>query len=182
MKPVVKYSVLGALSLGLAGLAIAGPVAAKQRHGERQGPRFEMLDANADGFVTADEIEAARLARFTERDTDKDGFLSLEEMQAGAMKRFEGQGQQHRAGEMADRSQRMLRYMDENGDGKVAFDEMPGHGAERMISRFDADEDGKISKAEFDAARAKFRMGHKGERHGEGHGEGYGEGHGPRHE
>lgn len=169
MKPVVKYSVLGALSLGFAGLAIAGPALAKGDHGERQGPRFEILDSNADGFVTAEEMEARRLARFTEQDTDQDGFLSLEEMQAGTMKRLEGKGRQHDAEKMADRSQRMLRYMDENGDGKVAFDEMPGDGAARMISRFDTDQDGKISKAEFDDAKSKFRMGHKGERHGQRH-------------
>lgn len=169
MKSVVKYSVLGAVSLGLVGLAVAGPVFAKGQHGEhgeRQGPRFEILDSNADGFVTAEEVEALRLARFNQRDTDKDGFLSLEEMQAGGMKGFAGQGREHDADEMADRSQRMLRYMDENGDGKVAFDEMPGNDAGRMISRFDADEDGKISKSEFDDAKSKFRMGRKGEGHG----------------
>lgn len=175
MKTFVKYSVLGAVSLGLVGLAVAGPVAAKGQHGERQGPRFEMLDTNADGFVTAKEVEAMRLARFTERDTDEDGFLSLEEIQAGGMKGGKGQGWRHDAEEAADRSQRMLRYLDENGDGKVAFDEMPGHDAGRMIARFDADEDGKVSKAEFEEARKQFRMGHKGEGHG-------GEHHGPRHQ
>ncbi len=170
MKTFAKYSVLGAVALGLTGLTVVGPVAAKERHGERAGARFERLDANADGFVTAEEMEAVRLARFNERDADKDGFLSLEELQARPMKRLGGGNRQPDADEMADRSQRMLRYLDENGDGKVAFDEMPSHGAGRMIARFDSDEDGKVSKAEFDEAREQFRMGHKGERHGEGHG------------
>jgi len=119
-----------------------------------------------DGLATAEEVEALRAARFSERDTDQDGFLSLEEMQAGGMKGFAGQGREHDADEMADRSQRMLRYMDENGDGKVAFDEMPGHDAGRMISRVEADEDGKISKAGLDDAKTKYRMGRKGEGHG----------------
>ena len=174
MKTFVKYSVLGAAALGLAGLAVIGPVAAKERHGERAGARFEKLDANADGFVTAEEMEAVRLARFTEQDTDGDGFLSLAEMQAAATKRLEGREKQPDAAEFADRSQRMLRFMDENGDGRVAFAEMPGYRGNRMMDRLDADEDGKVSRAEFDAAGEKIRMGRKGERHGEGHG--------PRHE
>ncbi len=170
MKTFAKYSVLGAVALGLTGLTVVGPVAAKERHGERAGARFERLDANADGFVTAEEMEAVRLARFNERDADKDGFLSLEELQARPMKRFGGGNRQPDADEMADRSQRIRRYLDENGDGKVAFDEMPSHDAGRMIARFDSDEDGKVAKAEFDEAREQVRMGHKGERHGEGHG------------
>ena len=170
MKTFVKYSVLGAVALGLTGLAVAGPVAAKERHGERAGARFEKLDANADGFLTAEDMEAVRLARFNKQDADKDGFLSLEELQARPLKRFGGGNRQRDADEMADRSQRMLRYLDQNGDGKVAFDEMPNYGAGRMIARFDADEDGKVSKAEFDEAREQFRMGHKGEHHGKGHG------------
>ncbi len=174
MKTFVKYSVLGTLALGLTGLALAGPLAAKERHGERAAARFETLDANSDGFVTAEEMEAIRLSRFTKQDTDGDGFLSLEELQARPMKQFGRGGHQPDPEEMTDRSQRMLRYLDENGDGKVAFDEMPSHDAGRMIARFDADEDGKVSKAEFDAARKQFRMGHKGEGHGEDHG--------PRHE
>lgn len=185
VKTFVKYSVLGAVALGLTGLAVAGPLVAKERHGERGGPRFEKLDANADGFVTVEEMEAVRLARFNERDTDQDGFLSLEELQTGAMKRFMSKGGDHQpdADEMADRAQRMLRYLDENGDGKVAFDEMPSHKAERMIARFDTDQDGKVSRAEFEEARKQFRMGRKGERHGEDHGPRYGEeGHGPRHD
>jgi Ca2+-binding EF-hand superfamily protein len=46
----------------------------------------------------------------------------------------------------------MLRFLDEDGDGKVAFAEMPNYRGERIFTRLDTNEDGKISKAEFDVA------------------------------
>lgn len=183
MKSFIKYTALGALSLGLVGLAAAGPAAADGRHDDRAGPpRFEKLDANADGFITTDEMDALRLARFKKEDANSDGFLTLDEMQASAQKRFENRredrGPVPGAEEIADRTQRMLRFFDENGDGKVAFDEMPDYRGERMFKMLDTNEDGKISKAEFDVAMQGFRMGHKG-RFGR---DGDMDHHGPRHE
>jgi Ca2+-binding EF-hand superfamily protein len=54
----------------------------------RFAQRFEQIDANKDGFVTADELEAAHQARaqahFQRIDTDGDGRISLAEAQANA--------------------------------------------------------------------------------------------------
>lgn len=167
MKSFVKYSALGALSLGLVGFAVTAAAVADNRHDERAGPaRFEKLDTNADGFVTPDEMAAPRLARFNTQDTNDDGFLTLDELQAAAQARIEdrpgGRGPAPDAAELADRTARMLRYFDENGDGKVAFDEMPDYRGNRMFTMLDTNADGQISKAEFDVAAMGMRMGHKG--------------------
>jgi len=54
----------------------------------RFAQRFAQIDANSDGFVTRDELKAARQAqaqaRFQKIDTDGDGKISLAEAQANA--------------------------------------------------------------------------------------------------
>ncbi len=176
MKTFVKYTALGVLSLGLIGTSITAASAVE--NGKRNGHErrsFEMLDVNSDGYITAEDAQAKRLERFSEVDTDSNGFLTIEEMQAAAKgdgglhggkfghggKRggdhAEKRGGDHQpsAEDIADKAKRMLRYLDENGDGKVAFDEMPSRGEGRMMARLDTDEDGKISPAEFEAAKGK---------------------------
>jgi len=132
---------------------------------------FADLDTNKDGFVTADELKAfgdkmhAEWAKkhgdqadnkpedkpngkhgdFTQHilervDTDKDGKISKAEFDAEGSKLFA--------------------KLDENGDGKIASNEMPqrhwarfgGH----MFDRMDADHDGQVTKAEFQAAGEKM--------------------------
>lgn len=176
MKTFVKYTALGVLSLGLIATSITAASAVeggKHKRGER--PSFEMLDTNSDGFITAEDAEAKRMERFASVDANGDGFLTLEELQAAPMGRGGKMGPGGKAGKggadhagkqgadhqpnaemRADKAARMLRYLDENGDGKVAFDEMPSRDKGRMMARLDTDEDGKISQAEFDAAKEKF--------------------------
>ena len=61
-----------------------------QMHGdmkEKMEARFKEADANADGQLSLDEVQAKmpRLAeRFTALDTDKNGLLSKDELQHGA--------------------------------------------------------------------------------------------------
>ena len=187
MKSFIKYTALGAVSIGLVGLALSGPaLAAKGGHGmrgERGAMSFEKMDANSDGFITIEDFAVLKQQKFNEQDANKDGFITLDEMQAAAAKRFEGrehkgdeehmqdraehmqdrtEHMQDRTERMQDRTERMLRYLDENGDGKVAIDELPERNHDRMIARFDADDDGKVSPAEFEEAKAKFRKGGHG--------------------
>ncbi len=128
---------------------------------------FADLDANKDGFVTADELKAfgdkmhaewakkhadqaankpeGKRGDFSQRilervDTDKDGKISKAEFDAEGSKLFA--------------------KLDENGDGKIAQNEMPQrHWAKfggQMFDRLDADHDGKVTKAEFQAAGEKM--------------------------
>lgn len=123
------------------------------------GPRFSFqeLDADGNGEVTREEMQAHRAARFAEADSDGDGKLSLEEMQAQAQKRA------------AERAANMLKRLDTDGDGALSPEEMPGPRREgrmdRMFEHMDQDESGGISEQEFTEAREQMRH-HRMEGHG----------------
>lgn len=148
-----------ALAQGMMSGPMGGPMGGP---GMDRRPSFEELDADKDGTVTQDEMLAHAKGRFDAVDTDGNGQITLEEMQAQARQRADAMAAQ------------MLKRMDQNGDGVLSFDEMPGQRREsrmeRMFSRFDADGDGSVSQDEFDTARQRMgsymgKMGHMG-RHG----------------
>lgn len=118
--------------------------------------RFAALDANKDGKVTTEEIDAARAARFKEMDADGDGSVTPEEMV------------QH---QLLQRAKRRIARMDVDGDGKIQESELPSGG--RMFSRFDLNGDGAVTKAEIEIARDAMGGG-RGWGRGEGRGWGRG--------
>jgi len=120
---------------------------------------FGKLDANKDGFVTADEVQDSQKALFERlvRNADKDGDkkLSKEEFQAG-LKPDEspkqplagGQGFGARPGGGQFSPQEIFNRLDVNKDGKLSKDELP----ERMrenFARMDANGDGSVMPEEF---------------------------------
>ena len=161
-----------------AGMTLAATAEARDGRGAAfDMPTFEELDANADGGITMDEIEAAMAARaaerFAEADTDGDGALSAEEMLARAS--------EDRAARMADRIADRIEKIDANGDGVLQLEEMQaraddrrGPSPDRMFNRADADDNGSLSAEEF--AQAQERMSDRRPRGGHG---GHG-GHGGR--
>ncbi|QYK41153.1 MAG: EF-hand domain-containing protein [Paracoccaceae bacterium] len=153
------------------GLSVAGSALA-DRDGPRMGGHgmergagpmfdFDTLDADGDGRVTRDEMNAARTARVAALDADGDGRISRDELKAAQMRESEA-----RADRMADR---MMQMMDADGDGFLSAAEMMVRPAPAMLfDRIDTDGDGAISKAEADAARARFaeRSGRRGDHRG----------------
>ncbi|EAQ01922.1 RNA polymerase sigma-70 factor [Pseudooceanicola batsensis HTCC2597] len=157
----------GILILALAATSL--PLAAKDRGDGPRGHRaphfdFSAVDADGDGRVTQDELQAHADARFAAADTDGDGTLSVEEMLA----RME----QRRAERLRRGAERMIARMDENGDGVLQAEEMGPRDESRLFARLDSDEDGAISQEELDEAREKFRDrrhgGDRGHRDGKG--------------
>ncbi len=143
--------------LGVAMVASAGFALAQGKPGHGQRPSFEEVDANGDGKITQDEMQARAAARFSQADSDGDGAISRDEMMARAMARAE------------KRVDRMMSRMDADNDGKVSQAEMQNMRDKRMgrmIKRMDTDGDGALSKEEFAAGH---RKGHHG-RHGKGYG------------
>jgi len=141
---------------------------------------WKMLDANGDGVVNEadraahmDDRMERRAEKFAEIDTDGNGEVSQAEMEA------------HHVAMMADRTQHhaeMFAKLDTDGSGGLSPEELkaahemhrgdhgdrhgPGgdrmgerRGGKMMLRMADADKDGTITRAEFDAARAKhFEM------------------------
>lgn len=141
----------GALILALAGVSL--PAAAQDRGDGPRGPRgpmfqFEEIDANADGKITQDEIDAHAAARFAEADTNGDGTVSQDEMLA----RMEAQRQER----MAAGAARMIERLDANDDGVLSSEEMQPRNSDRMFARIDANDDGEISAEEMEQARERF--------------------------
>ena len=101
--------------------------------------RFQEMDADKDGKVTAAEMEAFRAARFAAADANGDGKLSLEEMSSA-------RAQKHK-----ERFGRMIAKLDRDGDGQLSAEEMPMRG-DRMM-KLDTDGDGAISLEEMKAAK-----------------------------
>ena len=122
-------------------LSLALPVMAQAQ----QGPPFDQMDADGDGFVSETELNAFRAERMTQRasegrpmgqagkaptfatmDTDQDGQLSREELDAVHAQRGGSQGQQQRRPQRAT-----FEEIDLDGDGCISREELDQHHAAR---------------------------------------------------
>lgn len=163
-----KYSAIALLAVmgAVAGSAVLADKGGMGGRGGPGGDRGEMLielfdtvDADKDGKVTYAELEAHRKAEFDAADTNKDGALNAEELSAQAMARFQEK--------LAERSQKMLDNMDNDGNGGLSPEEMGEGPGMRNFARIDGDNDGFVTKDEIQAA-----MKHRPKR---GHGAGMGD-------
>ncbi|WP_170381662.1 EF-hand domain-containing protein [Ruegeria atlantica] len=137
----------------ISAVAITGTSALAAGPRDREPVSFQELDANGDGQLTQEEMEAHRTQRFSKADTDGDGRLSVEEMQAATQKKAN------------DRVTKMFEEHDANKDGFLSEDELPKpRRAGKMFDRIDADNSGTISEQEY--ANAKERLGRKHKKHG----------------
>lgn len=115
------------------------------RHGEKAGKRFEELDADKDGKVTKAEAEAGRKARFAQIDTDGNGVLESAEL---AVHQDAMRGE--RGGKGGGAKQPRILRMDADNDGKVTMAEFEQKHAS-WFTEVDADSDGVVTQDEFRA-------------------------------
>jgi len=152
MKHAILITTLAALTLTGGALAAYESDAGKGQHGPRID--FEEVDANGDGQLTRDEMEAHHAARYDGADSDGNGKLSAAELKARM---------QARMNERIDRRiGMMITRHDADGDGMLSPEEMQPRHMGRMFMRVDADGDGAISREEFETMqqmRGKHRMG-----------------------
>jgi Ca2+-binding EF-hand superfamily protein len=145
-----------ASALAFGGVAYAQPAdaprqeltrAAVEQHADRA---FDRLDANHDGKLDQADREARQKIRFDRIDTNHDGAVSYAEFTAARAKVAEG-----RTEGLAERGDRAGRHDGHRGEHRLAFSRF-GHGFAGHRGGFaqlaDADKDGAITKAEFQAS------------------------------
>lgn len=146
-------------SLGMVSVAEARGMGDKAGFaGGRMGPNapeFAEIDADGDGQLTQEELDAFAAARFAAIDTDGDGVLSADELAAAAEAR--------RAEMEAARVQRMIEARDTNGDGVLSQEEMSAQAQKSPFERLDTNGDGVISAEEFAAMQGPRQPGMRGQ-------------------
>jgi hypothetical protein len=100
------------------------------------------FDANKDGLVTRDEIDAGLKVQFEAADTDRNGSLSLSEIQAENARRWQTFG----TGSSP--------LIDWNQDGVVSFAEFSAT-AHSVFAQMDRDRGGTLAGAELVAPRIR---------------------------
>lgn len=168
-----------AIALGLGAaltLTSTAAIAFGGKDGGRKGGimRMEFADVDLDksGQITVEDLRALAKARFEAADADGNGALTLDELKAQAEKRMadrKEKGDGKRMGKMMQKRmgwkiEDRLAKMDADENGTLSFEEISPKAArfERLIDRFDTDDDNAISQAEFDAAQKEMFMRHGG--------------------
>jgi EF-hand domain pair/EF hand len=148
-RPDMKHAgIIAGIVLAATSIVATGALAKGQGHGPQV--TFQELDADNNGEISKEEMQAHRQARFATADTNGDGKLSLEEMQGKAQERAKS------------RADKMMERFDANNDGFLSEDEMPKpRKAGKYFDRMDADDNGSISEEEF--AEAKTHMQKRGQ-------------------
>lgn len=129
--------------------------------------RFAQLDTNNDGQITKEERDAAHQARFEQHfkamDTDGNGQISQAEMKAAheARKEMRGKhrGMRHGDGQRGGRHGGFGHGMakaDANDDGVVTKAEFQAKALERFV-KADTNKDGTVTQAEREAARGMMK-------------------------
>jgi Ca2+-binding EF-hand superfamily protein len=138
-----------------------------KHHGECPDSYFKQMDKNGDGTISKKEFDAFHSEHFKALDANHDGKISPEEMQAGHSEMESGQKEMESGHKMREKSERdpfdkRFEESDINHDGALSRDEceigMPmlfGH-----FDEFDANKDGKITKAEVVESMKKMQDKH----------------------
>ncbi len=128
---------------------------------------LERFDANKDGKITKDELQAALRAEYGKYNTGKDDKLTLAqyeklwsdrmmERRVRAFQRYDINGDGKISLEEFQRPMaRMASRMSKSDDGIIDLDKMGRRGPfmKERLGAIDTDKDGKITRAEIDAAR-----------------------------
>lgn len=174
---------LAATSLTAGGVAYAqetqrGADMTRSAAETRAATQFARMDANSDGVLNAADREARMRARFDAQDADGNGQLSFEEVQASREARGEAReerraerGTEGRGGHrMGRRGMRgggemhgmMMDRADTDGDGAISQAEFNA-GALARFERMDADSNGTVTAEERQAQRGERRGRHRGQ-------------------
>jgi Ca2+-binding EF-hand superfamily protein len=131
----------------------------------QSGRMFDRLDSNGDNVIEQRELDAARRAMFKRADADADDYVTGDEVNALAEEMRSSTEGTRRGGAMRGRLARRrtpergadrLDRIDGDGDGRISEAEFVG-APNPLLERFDGDRDGRITRAEMDEARVEAR-------------------------
>ncbi|NNC59144.1 MAG: hypothetical protein HKO05_04030 [Erythrobacter sp.] len=149
MKKIALILATGSLLAG--GAVLAQPTGDRAERGpmtreavvERTDARFAKMDANGDGVLNTADREARLAERFARMDADSNGAITQAEFMAAAEARGEMRKERREARAEKRGGDRMMRRGGRGG--------RHGHGM-MMMKKADTNQDGQITKAEFQAA------------------------------
>ena len=128
-------------------------------------PRFDRMDRNGDGRISHDEYmtvareHAEKL--FNTIDVQHRGFITLEDIRAARDAMMSRRGRQAPAGGPWRYLEDNFAVIDANRDGRITRDEFLADAtarAEKSFARLDANGDGYITRDEYKAARDKIQQ------------------------
>ncbi|MBI1904122.1 MAG: hypothetical protein HYS13_23755 [Planctomycetia bacterium] len=114
-----------------------------------EGALFRALDANGDGKIGADELEAAA-ANLKKLDRNGDGTITREEVAPRGRP-----GAPLDPAALRAQAERRLKEADKNGDGKISKEEAPEQ-LQGIFDRIDGNKDGFIDLEEMRAMAERF--------------------------
>lgn len=136
-------------SLVLAG-SVVFPAAAFAGGGDKHAADWKQMDADGDGKISPAEHDAAAKKMFEVMDANKDAKVTADEMTAAHAKVT---GKKAKAGDMTAADK--IKEIDQDGDGALTADEHAA-GAKKMFTAMDTDKDGFVTKTELEAGHAKM--------------------------
>jgi hypothetical protein len=144
------------IAAGVAAAILTGPAAAQPAGGPggRMARFFADADANHDGNITRAEWNTARANQFAQMDTNHDGQISADEHPHHG---DHGGGQPPAGGNSAGGDHHGMMNPDTNNDGIISRAEFDAQSA-AMFSHLDADNNGTISAAELQAMRDRMHQ------------------------
>ncbi len=167
-----KFLIGGALAaLVVGGVAVAqavdGTPPVGMMHGH--GGMMRMLDTNNDGVISRDEAIAMVTKHFAEVDTNGDGKVTPDEMKAEHAKRRAEMAARWGGKERGEHGEggpgHGWRHGPDGGegpDGPGARGPGGPGGPGGMLARLDANQDGKLTRTEFDAPFDRMDANHDG--------------------
>ncbi len=137
-------------SIPLIGLCLVIATAGHAQMADQDGPpRFERLDADADGFISREEAERARENGFARLDSNGDGVITTQEIIARQ------QIMQMRSELWQARLALAAAQMDTDGDGAITPEEFAAR--QPVFDMADLDGDDRISQDEAGEMRGRLR-------------------------
>lgn len=119
------------------------------------GPvKFSDIDTKGQGYITADDIEAYKLARVKAIDANGDGFITPAEFADHTMQKM--------APRIQARADALEKRLDLNSDGKVSIEELAAAPMDMMFGHLPTDKDGNVTEQAFLHASGPDRGGRGG--------------------